>query len=165
MRGNATIRGVFALTVMAGMCASAVALVPHPKQRAATRATVEALEEQWRLAQLSGDPVAMDKLLSDDFVGITATGQVTTKAQLLDRMRVRDVIVSRIDLSDVKVKLVGAVAIVTSLAEVVGTNHGEALNGMFRYTRIYERGASGTWRITNFEATRVPKKQGAGEKE
>jgi len=29
----------------------------------------------------------MDKLLSDDYIGITMTGQVNTKAQQLDRMR------------------------------------------------------------------------------
>ena len=56
-----------------------------------------------------------------------------------------------------KVKLLGQVAIVTSLAEVQGQNEGLPLNGRFRYTRVYQRLPSGAWKITNFELTRVPK--------
>ena len=42
----------------------------HEKKHDAKR-QVEALEEQWRQAQLSGDVVTMDSLLSDDYIGIT----------------------------------------------------------------------------------------------
>ncbi len=60
----------------------------HEKKHAAKQ-QVEALEEQWRQAQLGGDVATMDKLLSDDYIGITMTGQVNTKAQQLDRMQAR----------------------------------------------------------------------------
>ena len=62
---------------------------------------------------------------------------------------------TRIDLSEVKVKLVGSVAIVTSLAQIEGTNDGNVVSGMYRYTRVYQRLPSGVWKITNFEATRL----------
>ena len=52
-------------------------------------------------------------------------------------------------------KLIGTTAIVTSLAEVEGTNDGMPMHGTYRYTRVYSRLPSGTWQITNFEATRV----------
>jgi len=117
---------------------------------------VEALEEQWRQAQLNGDVAAMDKLLSDDYVGISMTGQVTTKAQQLDRLRTRTVQLTTITLSDMKVKLVGKIAIVTSLAEVEGSADGANIKGLYRYTRVYQRLPTGIWKITNFEATRVP---------
>lgn len=116
---------------------------------------VQALEEQWRGAQLSGDLVTMDKLLSDDYVGITMTGQVNTKTQQLERARRHLLQFSRLDLIDTKVKLLGQVAIVTSLACVEGTNDGTPVAGNFRYTRIYHHLPSGTWKITNFEATRI----------
>ena len=45
----------------------------HEKKHDAKR-QVEALEEQWRQAQLIGDVATMDKLLSDDYIGITMTG-------------------------------------------------------------------------------------------
>ena len=105
----------------------------------------------------------MGKLLSDDFVGINMSGQVVTKMQLLDRMRRRRMVLTRLDLDDVHVKLIGQTAIVTSLANVEGTNEGVAMHGTFRYTRVYLRVASGAWQITNYEATRVGHSSAAGE--
>lgn len=127
----------------------------HEKKHDVKR-QVEALEEQWRAAQLTGDVTTMDKLLSDDYIGISITGQVNTKVQQLDRMRMHKVVLSRIDLGDRQIKLIGSIAIVTSRAEVEGTNDGVPIQGTFRYTRVYQRLPSGAWKITSFEATRVP---------
>ncbi|WP_263369060.1 nuclear transport factor 2 family protein [Edaphobacter dinghuensis] len=115
---------------------------------------VEALEEQWRVAQLAGDTGTMGKMLSDDYVGISMTGEVDTKAQQLRRVTDRRMVLTKIELSDMKVKLVGAVAIVTSQAQVEGTNDGISVQGTYRYTRIYRHLPTGQWRITSFEATR-----------
>jgi len=135
--------------------ASAWAKGPHPKRNDDYKHQVERLEREWRTAQLNGDVDTMDKLLSEDYVGITMTGQVVTKLQQLDRMRNRTLILTKIILDDVKVKLIGTTAIVTSLADVDGTNDGSPMHGTYRYTRVYSRLPSGTWKITNFEATRV----------
>jgi ketosteroid isomerase-like protein len=98
----------------------------------------------------------MDSLLSDDYIGISMTGQVNTKAQQLDRMRMKKVVLTRIDLGEMQVKMVGSIAIVTSRAEVEGINDGMPIRGTYRYTRVYQRLPSGGWKITSFEATRVP---------
>jgi ketosteroid isomerase-like protein len=127
----------------------------HEKKHDAKR-QVEALEEQWRQAQLAGDVATMDKLLSDDYIGISMTGQVNTKMQQLDRMRTRKFVLTKLDLGEMQVKLVGSIAIVTSRAQVEGTNEGVAVQGTYRYTRVYQRLPSGGWKITSFEATRVP---------
>jgi len=117
---------------------------------------IQNLEEQWRAATIAGDATAMDKLLAEDFVGISWSGQVNTKAMQLDRIRNHALIVRQMDLSDIKIKVVGPVAIVTSRAHVEGTNDGSDIKGDFRYTRVYQRVPSGAWKITNFEATRIP---------
>lgn len=135
---------------------AAHANAPHPKRKDQYKHQVEQLEQTWRTAQLNGDVDAMDRLLSDDYVGITMNGQVVTKAQQLDRMRNRNLVLTQISLDDVKVKLIGTTtAIVTSLAEVDGTSDGAPMHGTYRYTRVYTRTAAGNWKITNFEATRV----------
>src|ERR1700742_1383970 len=126
---------------------------------------VEALEEQWRQAQLVGDVAAMDKLLSDDYIGISMTGQVNTKSQQLDRMRMHKVVLTKLDLGDRQVKLIGSIAIVTSRAEVEGTNEGAPVKGTYRYTRVYQRLPSGAWKITSFEATRVPGSRESGNRD
>lgn len=128
--------------------------VPHRKRKDA-KEQVEQMEQAWRAAQLANDVPAMDKLLSDDYVGITMTGQVVTKHQQLERMTSRQVVITRIDMDDMKVKLIGSTAVVTSLINIDGTLDGSDVHGMYRYTRVYSRLPSGSWKITNFEATRV----------
>ena len=129
---------------------------PHRGART-MRDQIEALESQWKKAVLSNDLDAMDHLLSDDYLGIGANGQVVTKPQQLDRMRTRNFAITSLDVSDVKIKLISQhAAIVTSLAHVDGTNDGRPLHGAFRYTRVYQRIPNDGWKITNFEATRVP---------
>ena len=120
------------------------------------KAEIIELEQQWRTATLNSDVPAMDKLLSEDYVGISWTGQVNNKMSQLDRIRLHHLTVTRMDISDVKVKIVGAVAIVTSSAEVEGVNDSSPMSGTFRYTRVYQQLPNGGWKITNFEATRVP---------
>jgi ketosteroid isomerase-like protein len=136
--------------------AMAQANVPHPRlKKEEFKHQVEQMEDAWRLAQLNGDAQAMDKLLSEDYVGITMNGQVVTKMQQLDRIRNRQLIVTKMDVDDVKVKLIGTTAVVTSLAVVEGTSDGASVRGTYRSTRVYSRSPSGVWKITNFEATRV----------
>ena len=137
----------------------AAAPVPGPAkhiQKKDARDQIADLEQQWRTATLAGDVPTMDKLLSDDYVGISWTGQVNTKNSQLDRLRNRSLVVTKLDLTDVKIKVVNSVAIVTSKSEMLGTNDGIELKGSFIYTRIYQRNPSGVWKITNFEAVRVP---------
>ena len=120
------------------------------------RRQVETLEQQWVQAEIKGDVPALDRLLSDDFVGISMTGQVNTKVQQLDRMRRRDLVLTRLELDDMKIKLLGQVAVVTGRARAEGTSDGSPLKGNFRYTRVYLHQPSGAWKVTNFEVTRIP---------
>lgn len=144
-----------AMMLVVGVCG---AQTPRHKAKPGkvAKEQIQALEFQWRDATIAGDAVTMEKLLAEDFIGISWTGQVKTKAQQLDRIRNRTVAVREMTLNDIKIKVVGSVAIVTSRATVQGSSDAGEINGDFRYTRIYQRRPSGTWQITNFEATRVP---------
>lgn len=147
-----------ALLLVLSAALIAVPLHAGPHRGARTmRDQIESLESQWKKAALANDIEAMDHLLSDDYLGITANGQVVTKPQQLDRMRTRNFSLSALEVTDVKIKLISQhAAIVTSLAKVDGTNDGRPLRGSFRYTRVYQRIPNDGWKITSFEATRVP---------
>jgi len=152
------IRTVLAVALGLGgatICAHALPL-PHPHPQRQVKQQIEDMEQQWRSATLAGDATSMDKLLSDDYVGISWTGQVNTKAMQIDRLRTRNLSISKLDVSDTKVKLLGNVAIVTARADVDGMNDGTDMKGTFRYTRVYQRLPGGVWKITNFEVVRVP---------
>jgi ketosteroid isomerase-like protein len=146
---------ILALAALVAFAVPVSAERPHPKRHDQYKHQVEQLEEAWRTAEIAGDADAMDQLLSDDYVGITMAGQVVTKSQQLDRMRKRTLVIAKMEFEDLKVKLIGSTAIVTCLSDVEGTNEGDPMHGMFRYTRVYSRLPSGMWKITNFEATRV----------
>ena len=148
------------LFVTIAIASASPALGAHGPKKRDYKHEVEALEEQWRGAQISGDVATMDKLLADDYVGISITGQVNTKAQQLDRIRRHLFQLTRMDLVDMKIKLLGQVAIVTSLASVDATSDGSPVTGNFRYTRVYQHMPGGEWKITNFEATRIPGGEG-----
>ena len=135
---------------------------PHREHKGAERAQIVALEQEWQKAALADDLPAMDKLLSEDYLGITATGEVLTKTQQLDRMRDRKFMLTKLDISDTRIKLIGNIAIVTCLAQVEGTSDDEPLHGAYRYTRIYQRLAGGVWRVTNFEITPANRQRPAG---
>lgn len=147
-------------TLLLGLTVALISmpLLAGPHRGARTmRDQIEALETQWKNAALANDIDAMDHLLSDDYLGITSNGQVVTKPQQLDRMRSHNFSISTLEVSDVKIKLISQhAAIVTSLAKVDGTNDGRPLHGSFRYTRVYQRIPNDGWKITSFEATRVP---------
>jgi ketosteroid isomerase-like protein len=128
----------------------------HRVHRKQYRGQIADLEQQWRKATLNADVAAIDRMLSDDYVGISWNGQVNTKTSHLDRLRSRTLMLTRLDLSDFKIKIVDSVAIVTSRADIDGINDGVEMTGSFVYTRIYKRLSSGVWKITNFEATRLP---------
>jgi ketosteroid isomerase-like protein len=130
----------------------------HKEHKRDYKREIEAVELQWRTAQLAGDVATMDKLLAEDYFGISVAGELNNKTQQLERLQKRMLVLTRIDVSDTKIKIVGRVGIVTSLAQIEGTNEGAPMKGTFRYTRVYKRYPDGSWKITNFEITRVPDK-------
>ena len=154
---RALLQGPSALLVCGFLVATPL-LAQHPTQphhKHEMQFEVDSLEQQWRQAQLTGDVPAMDKLLSDDFLGINVSGEVVTKAQQLDRMRSRQLHITELDISDVKIKLIGQIAIVTSKAQIASTGTGGTMNGSFRSTRVYQHLPTGVWKLTSFEATRI----------
>ncbi len=161
-RTNRCVVGIAAVVVCASVGAAAVqaqvVVQSRPKPQHLPRGEkhsfereINALEEQWRQASLSGDVAAMDKLLGDDYIGINSTGLVSDKQQQLERLKTRTAMPIRMDVNDRKVKILGHTAIVTSRVTVAGT----ANEGTFRYTRVYSRLPNGMWKIVNFESTRI----------
>ena len=115
---------------------------------------IEALEMQWRQAQLNNDVGLMDRLLAEDYIGISANGTIETKAEALALRRAGTLHITTLDLNDLKVRIYGDTAVVTSRAYVTGTNGSSNISGQYRYTRVYNR-RFGQWKIVSFEASRM----------
>jgi ketosteroid isomerase-like protein len=124
-------------------------------QRHESRHEIDRLEEKWRDAVLNQNSAAMDSLLADDYMAITASGTLQTKQEALANIRSGHMHLTTLDISDRKVRFYGKTALVTSLAQIEGTNTEGSISGSFRYTRVYVREAQGDWKIVSFEASRI----------
>jgi ketosteroid isomerase-like protein len=124
-------------------------------QKHEMRHAVENLEETWREAILKQDATAMNSLLADDYMGISATGLLRTKDQTIANLSAGRAHFTVLDISDRKVRFYGKTALVTSLAEVHGTSSDGDVTGSYRYTHVYVRDAQGGWRIVSSEASRI----------
>ena len=126
---------------------------PHNLKHAYQK-EVEALEIKWRDAQVNRDIPTLDRMMAEDFIGITASGTVQTKEEMLSSITDGVFNLTKIDLSEMKARIHGETAVVTSKARVEGTNQGADISGTYRYTRVYVR-KLGVWKIVNFEVTRI----------
>ncbi|MGA2889363.1 MAG: nuclear transport factor 2 family protein [Terracidiphilus sp.] len=120
-----------------------------------SRHEIDQLEEAWRNALLKANIAAMDALLSDDYMAITPNGTLQSKDQALANLRNGATHFTSLEVSDRKVRFYGGTALVTSRADVSGTNATGGFSGSFRYTRVYVRNERGEWKIVSFEASRI----------
>jgi ketosteroid isomerase-like protein len=124
------------------------------------RHEIDRQEETWRSALLKGDATELASLLADDYMAISASGTLQTKAETLANLRSGRMHFTALDVSDRKVRFYGTTALVTSLAAVHGATADGDISGSYRYTRVYVRDPRGAWKAVSFEASKIPDSEG-----
>lgn len=124
-------------------------------QRHEIRHEIDQLEQTWKDAVMARNTSAMEGLLADDYIAITPNGTLQSKEQTIASMRSGSLQIKSMEFSDRKVRFYGQTALVTSRAEVTGSNAEESFSGSYRYTRVYVRNGQGKWKIVSFEASRI----------
>lgn len=141
-----------ATLLLLASCHPAWTLPRHEKSE--IHKEIEALEQQWRQATVTNNIGEMSRLLADDYVGITSNGTVENKQQALAQRSAGTVRITKLEITDTRVRVYGDTAVVTSQAELEGTNGTSDISGQYRYTRVYNR-RLGEWKIVSFEASRM----------
>lgn len=131
-------------------------------ERHESRQEILQLERQWKDAIISHNVPMMDKLLADDYIGISASGMLQSKEQTLNNLKAGNLHFTSLEVSDRKVRFYGQTAVVTSKAGVVGNAGDGDITGDYRYTRVYVRDGHGGWKVVSFEASRI-REAGAGK--
>jgi ketosteroid isomerase-like protein len=116
---------------------------------------IENLEAQWRTAVLQNDVATVNRLLADDYLGINPNGTLETKADALALRRAGTTKISSMDPINMKVRVYGDTAVVTSQVQVEGHDGERDISGRYHYTRVYSH-RSGEWKVVSFEASRIP---------
>jgi len=112
----------------------------------ATETVIRAHEERLRQAVLAGDAAALDALIGDDLLFVDHAGRLLTKEMDLEAHRSRLLEVTRLDLSETEIRIMGPVAVVVTRAALAGRYGGAPFAGDFRYTRLWHLG-DGSWRV------------------
>jgi ketosteroid isomerase-like protein len=120
-----------------------------------SRHEIDQMEDAWREAILKANTAKMASLLSDDYLAITSSGTLQTKEQALASLSSGRTHISALEISERRVRFYGTTALVTSFAEVQGTNQEGKMLGSYRYTRVYVRDSHGVWKIVSFEASKI----------
>jgi ketosteroid isomerase-like protein len=134
-------------------------MTPSAKIDAFTTAdqrAVAALDTEYQAAVQRNDAAAMDRLLADDFVLVTGTGRVFTKADLLKDARSQEVIYERQEDSDQVVRVWGDTAVITGLLWAKGAEKGKPFEYKLWFSDTYIRTPAG-WKYAFAQASiRLP---------
>jgi hypothetical protein len=112
------------------------------------------LEREWIEAFFAKPNRALlERVMTDDYISNNADGTVTNKAQSIAAAESGLFVGTSHTSEDVKVRVYGNTAIITSLDTVKGK-----FNGQFRHTSIWVK-RKGQWQVIGWQGTPVPQRQ------
>ena len=109
--------------------------------------TVAALDTKYQAAVKSNDAATMNQILADDFVLVNGRGKVSSKADLLESARKKEVTYERQDEEPgtQKVRVWGDTAVVTALLWIKAVQAGKPIDYKLWFSDTYVRTPAG-WR-------------------
>ena len=115
---------------------------------------VAALDTKYQAAVKSNDAATMDQILADDFVLVTGRGKVSSKADLIESARKKEVIYERQDeeRGTQKVRVWGDTAVVTALLWIKAVHGGKPVDYKLWFSDTYVRTPAG-WRYVFGQAS------------
>ena len=113
---------------------------------------VSALDTQYQAAVKSNDWATMDRILADNFVVVTGSGKVYTKANLIQMAQTHRVQYEHQEDSDQTVKVWGDTAVVTAKLWMKGMDQGNQFEWHIWFSDTYVR-TPGGWRYVHGQAS------------
>jgi hypothetical protein len=112
------------------------------------------LENDRAQAVLKGDTATLDQMTADDYTVINISGQLLTKAQVLEAIKSGDLKYDQLANNDLQVRVYGDTAVLTGRTAQKGQFKGKDISGQTRFTRVYLK-QHGKWQAVAFQATRI----------
>jgi ketosteroid isomerase-like protein len=137
--------------VLIGSLAALTSVAAHANTELDQKA-VAALDTNYQSAVKNNDATTMDRILADDFVIVTGTGKIYSKADLINMARANRVIYEHQDESDQTVRVWGDTAVVTAKLWGKGLDMGKAFDWHVWFSDTYVRTPSG-WRYVHGQAS------------
>ena len=119
---------------------------------------VRQMIEKYRTALLKRDASALEKIWADDYVFVTASGDVLTKAQRLENIKSGATTLDSIkEEENIAVRVYQNSAVATSRVTIKGQYGGQPTNGQYRSTHVWVKGPAGWQLVSNQLTTLAPK--------
>jgi ketosteroid isomerase-like protein len=116
-----------------------------------------ALEKEWAQAFVKNDAEAIARYMADDWSVISPEGNVIDRATFLGLIKSGVLSHDRMEFAEVKVRVYGDTAVVTSRATSKGKFRGEAFSELERSTDVLVK-QNGQWKSVVTHLTRIAKK-------
>ena len=117
------------------------------QSKAGLSSKILALESKWNEAYKHGDVATMESLLADDFVITVEDGSTFSKSGYIAHNADSALHVEISEMAEVKVRMHGTVAVVTSAYHEKGTSKGKPYESRDRATDVWMRNANGGWQV------------------
>src|SRR5215831_783729 len=116
--------------------------------------TVAALDTKYQAAVKSNDAATMDQILADDFILVNGRGKVSSKTDLIESARKKEVTYERQDeeAGTQKVRVWGDTAVVTALLWIKAAQGGKPIDYKLWFSDTYVRTPAG-WRYVFGQAS------------
>ena len=121
--------------------------------------TVAALDTKYQAAVKANDPATMDPILADEFILVNGRGKVSTKTDLIESARKKEVTYERQDEEPgtQKVRVWGDTAVVTALLWIKAVQAGKPIDYKLWFSDTYIRTPSGWHYVFGQASLPLPK--------
>ena len=140
------------IVVIAVLVLAVEPLVLGQKQsatRTQTSRIVEAirkLDNERIQAQIHSDVLVLDRIYSNDFIGVGPSGTVRTKPQVIADFTSGDLKFQSITTDEVQIRVYADTAVETGRSTMIGQDKGKAVPRDNRFSRVWVR-KQGRWRL------------------
>jgi len=119
-------------------------------------AAVSQLERDWVTAIVKKDAAALDRLLAEEFAGVSPTAHYYNKGMAIDDLTRGTYVVESMNLDDVSVNAYGDMAVAFASQEEKSRYAGTDISGHYHYTNVWVY-RDGRWQAVASHGTRFEK--------
>ena len=112
------------------------------------------IERDWAAAMVKRDNAAIERITSSEYTVTTPDGRLQTRAEFQADLTSGAMKLDSSEVSDLKVRVFGDVAIVTGITTDKGQYKGQDMSGKYRFTDVFLR-RSGRWQAVSTHVSRI----------
>lgn len=153
-------RGIPYLAIAFLLLASAFAQSPNQQtsQDSNSEKEVKDAIERYKAALLRRDVAALEKIWADDYVFVSASGDVLTKEQRLANVKSGATVLDSInEQENLTIRVYQNSAVTTSRVTIKGQYSGQPVSGQYRSTLVWVKSSAG-WQLVSNQLTALPAK-------